>query len=463
MDYKNMGTAIFLLLCSHQLFFKLIFKFIIMKNKIIIILVFLFFIWQSCYSQFPDPYGDDGPLTEAKKTICDGCNYCWPTSFPKKPKDGTGRRLKFKAHLYHNCWYDATAEGIKGWNKLGKISFPDDGPGPGFLWEDMYKLHCGWRMIKIEDEHFLGIGLFAHQNYEHIAHWLDTIPFSSDAVIWVNLYLGPEVIAMTVGDKSIGLKQIPDYLPPWWDQHSSLKKTFFFGGTKPAPHKMEMRFSDIHYDKPGFGDWFNSRNYMIWNLSEFLEDDIFAFHAYRQIEGSVKDEGTVTSIPEGMERQSCIINDGADITFVAGERILLHKGFHVKPGGKFHAIIGTKDLYDKLVKDKSINNSFAEPETLEPDFKGSEITDMGNDGFNLNPVFQIYPNPNPGLFTLHFNDGENAGFEVEITNMVGNVVYKNKNMQAGNMAIDIRERPKGIYFVKVVAGGKVYTEKVVVE
>ena len=33
---------------------------------------------------------------------------------------------------------------------------------------------------------------------------------------------------------------------------------------------------------------------------------------------------------------------------------------------------------------------------------------------------------------------------------LGNVVYKNKNMQAGNTAIGIRERPKGIYFVKVV-------------
>jgi hypothetical protein len=47
--------------------------------------------------------------------------------------------------------------------------------------------------------------------------------------------------------------------------------------------------------------------------------------------------------------------------------------------------------------------------------------------------------------------------------MIGNVIYKQHNVQAGNTAIDIRNQPKGIYFVKVQAGGKVYTEKVVVE
>ena len=152
---------------------------------------------------------------------------------------------------------------------------------------------------------------------------------------------------------------------------------------------------------------------------------------------------------------------------IAGERILLHKGFHVKPGGKFHAIIGSKDLYDKLVKDKSINNSFADLETLEPDFKESEINNLKSDEIEYkitgNEDFKIYPNPSPGLFTLHFDDGENPGFSVEVTNMMGNVVYKRENVQVGNTAIDIHGQPKGIYFVKVLAGGKVYTEKVVVE
>ncbi|NOX48203.1 MAG: T9SS type A sorting domain-containing protein, partial [Chlorobi bacterium] len=66
-------------------------------------------------------------------------------------------------------------------------------------------------------------------------------------------------------------------------------------------------------------------------------------------------------------------------------------------------------------------------------------------------------------FTLRFDDGESSGFAVEITNMMGNVVYKKGNAQMGNTAVDIREQPKGVYFVKVQAGGKVYIEKVVVE
>ena len=36
-----------------------------------------------------------------------------------------------------------------------------------------------------------------------------------------------------------------------------------------------------------------------------------------------------------------------------------------------------------------------------------------------------------------------------------------KNVKTGNLVIDIRERPKGIYFIKVAANGNVYTDKVV--
>jgi len=409
------------------------------------------------YSQFTDPPGDNGPLNEAKKIIYEDNFSCFPWPLAKKNKHVCCRRLKFRAHLYDNCWYNEDELEYSGWNKLGKIAYLFSTNN-----EDKYKMHMGWRMKEIDNEHILGIGLFFHQDTKWVAHWLDSIPFNSDAVFWVNMYMSASVIGLVVEDKAIGVMDYGNYNAN--KVATRFRKTFWFGGQSPAPHKMEMRFDNIHYDKPGFGDYFNSRNYMIWNLSNFYQSDILAFHANIQIDMSGEDTWvTKHSQHPNKIKQECIIHNNADVTLIAGERIVLHKGFHVKPGGKFHAIIGSKDLYDKLVKDESINNSFTEPETLEPDFKESEITNMGNDGFKPNSVFSIYPNPSPGLFTLHFDDGENVSFEVEIMDMIGNVVYRRENVQKGNTAIDIRVKPKGIYFVKVLVGSKVFTEKVVVE
>ncbi|MCD4697268.1 MAG: T9SS type A sorting domain-containing protein, partial [Bacteroidales bacterium] len=60
-----------------------------------------------------------------------------------------------------------------------------------------------------------------------------------------------------------------------------------------------------------------------------------------------------------------------------------------------------------------------------------------------------------------FYDSQNDEYSIEIINMVGKTVYKKQNVKQGNTSIDIRENPKGIYLVKVQAGGIVYSEKVV--
>ncbi len=275
------------------------------------------------------------------------------------------------------------------------------------------------------------------------------------------MYLGRNIWGLVVGDKSIGIQNA--FTSEFWDFRTRLRKTFFFGGNNTAPHEMYLTYDNIHYDKPGYQDYFNSRNYMIWNLTEFWSGNNYTFHAYRQIEGSAAKKVTVTSIPEGMERQSCIINNGADITFIAGQRILLHKGFHVKPGGKFHAIIGSKDLYDKSVKDKSINDSFAGPEILEPDCKESKIIDLESDGLKLNSFYSLYPNPSPGIFTLRFNDGQTESYTVEVRNMMGKTVFKKENIRDEATVIDIRNEAKGIYLIKLSAGGKVYSDKMIVQ
>ena len=79
----------------------------------------------------------------------------------------------------------------------------------------------------------------------------------------------------------------------------------------------------------------------------------------------------------------------------------------------------------------------------------------------LEEFFSIYPNPHPGIFNIEIYEEVVAEYEMEVVNMLGKTVYQKQNIPAGKTQIDITSQPKGIYFVKVQAGEKVFTEKVV--
>jgi len=75
--------------------------------------------------------------------------------------------------------------------------------------------------------------------------------------------------------------------------------------------------------------------------------------------------------------------------------------------------------------------------------------------------FIIYPNPNSGTFNIEIYDEEFSVFSLQVINMMGNTVYQKKSIPAGKTEINIKAQPKGIYFLKVQIGEKVYTGKVV--
>jgi hypothetical protein len=56
----------------------------------------------------------------------------------------------------------------------------------------------------------------------------------------------------------------------------------------------------------------------------------------------------------------------------------------------------------------------------------------------------IYPNPGNGIFSLQT---ESEISTVEIVDMLGEIVYSSGNFSSNR--IDISNRPKGIYFIRV--------------
>ena len=76
----------------------------------------------------------------------------------------------------------------------------------------------------------------------------------------------------------------------------------------------------------------------------------------------------------------------------------------------------------------------------------------------------IYPNPNNGIFTIHYTSNEQQDKEIEIINVLGQTVYFEKlnNILNINKEISLINNNKGIYFVKITINQKEIIKKVVI-
>lgn len=74
----------------------------------------------------------------------------------------------------------------------------------------------------------------------------------------------------------------------------------------------------------------------------------------------------------------------------------------------------------------------------------------------------VYPNPSIGIFQLTVDNMQLAKGELEIYNVFGKKVYTASNIKQ-QMQIDLSTLSKGIYFIKVYDGTKIYNQKIVVQ
>ena len=72
-------------------------------------------------------------------------------------------------------------------------------------------------------------------------------------------------------------------------------------------------------------------------------------------------------------------------------------------------------------------------------------------------TINVYPNPNNGSFTINIKDIENA--TIEIYNISGQLILKEALLESIT-PINLKENPKGIYFVKVETDNKAIVKKI---
>jgi len=144
------------------------------------------------------------------------------------------------------------------------------------------------------------------------------------------------------------------------------------------------------------------------------------------------------------------VANGASVTLIAGQNILLLAGTEADSGGYLHAYITTNAQYCLPTQQISIpagNQS------------GEEIAVVDEPGPLLN--CKIYPNPTPGEFKLFIDDHvtlENV--TVHIYNLLGEEVLV-KSVHEHLTDFSIGDQARGIYILRIMIDNRVFTQKII--
>ncbi len=81
---------------------------------------------------------------------------------------------------------------------------------------------------------------------------------------------------------------------------------------------------------------------------------------------------------------------------------------------------------------------------------------------NQQLTIQISPNPSSGIFTIH-KSFKNINTKICVYDLLGNCVFEKTGIKNDDEKIDLSANAKGIYFVKMQTGEKMFNQKIIVE
>lgn len=78
--------------------------------------------------------------------------------------------------------------------------------------------------------------------------------------------------------------------------------------------------------------------------------------------------------------------------------------------------------------------------------------------------FKVFPNPNDGSFSIKIPDNSTATpYILEIISLEGKIIYKVEHLNANQVNINHTGLPKGAYFIRIMSGNRIATQKVIIQ
>lgn len=143
-----------------------------------------------------------------------------------------------------------------------------------------------------------------------------------------------------------------------------------------------------------------------------------------------------------------IINSGASAIYHAGQSVVLKNGFISKNGSTFRGYIeGCTNLFQGRKSSDQFENNRIIKNYVKSNFES-----------NYNKL-TILPNPSNGIFKISLNEVSEG--TIEISDLYGFNIYKSEFKNQTEFEMNLQDRPKGIYIVKVFSGDQVFTNKII--
>lgn len=144
------------------------------------------------------------------------------------------------------------------------------------------------------------------------------------------------------------------------------------------------------------------------------------------------------------------VHSGSNITLSAGQNIRLMPGIHVENGAGLHAYISEESNFCTNIKLPS--------STVMRTELSNKYTTFQDSAFKVN----VFPNPSRGLFFLNLTgckDVEDATFEV--FNLQGEKIHAIYAGQNYFYELDLRNKPKGVYILRVQSGKEIVITRLI--
>jgi len=149
------------------------------------------------------------------------------------------------------------------------------------------------------------------------------------------------------------------------------------------------------------------------------------------------------------------VADGGSANLVAGQSILFYPGTTVFPGGYLSGKITQTGQYCCISGPNPVAGSFT---------SGEDVI-LGEEAINIpsgSSSFLIYPNPTTETFALELIDiATDQTIQVDIYSMRGEKILEEQFIGERKYEFSLSNKPVGVYFIRIIAGDKVETGKII--
>jgi len=164
-----------------------------------------------------------------------------------------------------------------------------------------------------------------------------------------------------------------------------------------------------------------------------------------------------------------VVQSGANVTFHAGNEIVLSDGFVAEAGSNFHAFVDPFFTCTQYPMGKMANNNSGSSPAIK-DYEVELIKKTQSPTTVLNSIetiFKIYPNPSNGDISIEYNLNKSESVEITLHDNCGRPVYKLKNKsphEAGTYLIKLTgiDLPSGVYYCVLQTNDIFKTKEIII-